>query len=127
MRGPDLRVLVVWEPILPTDWERPTSAVLARIHNRSVAQFWDHGHLVAHAISGELSSDAAGPKPHCCNLLGNLWDFAVLYPKGALWRAAPPQAEFADGPVAEVQGGLGRELATLISQRDRLRSAVIPH
>jgi hypothetical protein len=110
--------MVVWEPILPTDWERPTSAVLGRLHNSRVVQFWDHNHLVAHVISRELISDPAGPKPHCCGLHRNLWDFAALYPKGSLWQATPPKAAFADGPVAYAQQSLGSNLARLLSKRN---------
>jgi hypothetical protein len=109
---------VVWEPILPTDWERPTNAVLARLHNLHVVQFWDHSHLVAQAIARELRSDLTGPQPHCCGLQKNLWDFAALYSNGSLWQAAPPEAAFADGPVAYVQQGLGRSLAILLRKKD---------
>ncbi len=117
-RDPNLRVLVVWEPILPTDWEPPTTAVLTRIHEADVVQFWDHGHLVAQEIARELASDPAGSQPHCCTLRGNLWDFAVLYPKGVVWQAAAPKAVFADGPVARVQPSLSSELASLLSRKE---------
>jgi len=113
-----MRVLVVWEPILPTDWERPTTAVLSRVREAGAVQFWDLDHLVAHQISRELDSDPAGPKPHCCTRRGNLWDFAALYPKGALWQAAAPQALFADGPVAYVQPSLASKLAVLLSRKN---------
>lgn len=117
IHDPGLQVLVVWEPILPTDWERPTNAVLARLHNPGVVQFWDHDHLVAQAIARELSSDPAGPKPSCCGLHANLWDLAALYPEGRLWQATAPKAAFANGPVASVQQSLGRELRVLLSKR----------
>jgi hypothetical protein len=117
IHDPNLRVLLAWEPILPTDWQQPTTAVLARLHNPSVVQFWDHDHLVAREISRELASDPAGPKPHCCTSRGNLWDFAGLYPEGALWQTAAPRAVFADGPVAHVQPALARKLATVRSQK----------
>jgi hypothetical protein len=118
IRDPNLSVLVVWEPILLTDWEPPTTGVLTRIHEPAVAQFWDHGHLVAQEIARELASEPAGPQPHCCTLRGNLWDFAALYPKGAVWQAAPPKASFADGPVARVQPSLSSELAALLSGKE---------
>ena len=107
---------MVWEPILPTDWERPTTSTLARIHSPQVVQFWDHNHLIAHEISRELAADTAGPKPSCCKSRGNLWDFAGLYPKGTLWQGAPPKAAFANGPVARVQPGLASELRALLGR-----------
>lgn len=111
MQNAGLQVLVVWEPILPTDWGRPTTSVLARIHKAGVTQFWEHDHLVAREIFRELTSDPAGPKLRCCTSRGNLWDLAAIYPKGALWRETPPEPVFADGPVAHVQPGLQNELA----------------
>lgn len=118
IHDPQLRVLVVWEPILPTDWEQPTTSTLARLHNPEVVQFWDHNHLIAHEISRELSTDTAGPKPRCCESSGNLWDFAGLYPKGSLWQGAPPKAAFANGPVAHVQPGLSSELQALLARKN---------
>ncbi|HTV54981.1 MAG TPA: hypothetical protein VMI06_08685 [Terriglobia bacterium] len=116
IRDSKLQVLVVWEPILPTDWERPSNGALARLHNAGVTQFWDHDHLVAYAISLELNSDPAGPKPHCCGLHKNLWDLVALYPEGSLWQATAPKAAFAEGPVAYAQQTLSRELTALLSK-----------
>lgn len=113
MRDPKVRVLVVWEPELITDWAPPTTAVLSRLHEAGVLQFWDRGHLVAHEISHELLADPAGPKPECCGLHKNLWDFAGVYPESAAWNAAPPQAVFANGPVAYVQNRLSKELTSM--------------
>lgn len=111
---------MVWEPILPTDWERPTTGVLARIHKPGVVQFWDHDHLVAEEISRQLASDPTGQKPHCCTRRGNLWDLAAIYPKGGSWEAAAPKAVFADGPVVDVQPNLRRELTGLLNQKKLL-------
>lgn len=118
IHDPRLEILVVWEPILPTDWEMPTNAVLGRLHNSDVVQFWDHDHVVAHAIARELISNPTGPKPRCCGLHRNLWDFAAIYSAGSLWQATPPKAVFADGPVAFVQQSLGRGLAVLRSRKN---------
>lgn len=114
-------MLVVWEPILPTDWEPPTTAALARIHGPRVAQFWDKHHLVAKAIGEELNSDPNGPKPSCCMARGlflfgkgSLWDLAVIFPKQAVWHGRAPQALFANGPVADVQPRLRRKLGALL-------------
>jgi hypothetical protein len=42
-----MKILVVWEPMLPTDWGAPTTPVLARISDARATQFWDKDHLVA--------------------------------------------------------------------------------
>ena len=114
--NPDLRVLVVWEPILLTDWQPPTSFALAQLHETYVAQFWDHNHLVAHEIARELNANPSGPQPQCCGLNKTLWDFAAIYPKGAIWNSVAPQAVFANGPVAYVQEGLSGKIAALRNQ-----------
>lgn len=114
-----MRVLVVWEPILPTDWERPTTAVLARIHIPGVVQFWDHEHLVAQEISRQFASDPGSPKPHCCTSRGNLWDFAALYAQGSEWRDAAPKPVYRDGPVVDVQSNLSRDLPALLSRKNQ--------
>ena len=121
-QNPNLQVLVVWEPILPTDWERPTNSVLARLHYPGVVQFWDHDHLIAREISRELAADPGGPKPRCCSLRGNLWDFVGLYPKGSRWQGGSPKAVFANGTVDSVQPGLASELALLLGGKHQPNS-----
>lgn len=69
-----MRVLVVWEPILATDWRAPSKAVLARIPDRRARQFWDPNHLVAEQLvriqkRGQL-------EPDCCVRGGFHWDEA---------------------------------------------------
>lgn len=46
-----VRVLVVWEPILATDWRSPSGSTLARISDLRVRQFWDPKHVVATTLS----------------------------------------------------------------------------
>ena len=54
MKSDNLTVLVVWEPILPSDWSRPTRLVMARIPDRRVIQFWDKDHLIAKQLDTQL-------------------------------------------------------------------------
>ena len=42
-----LTVFVVWEPILVTDWQRPSASVLGRIPDARAIQYWDPSHLLA--------------------------------------------------------------------------------
>jgi hypothetical protein len=67
-----LTVLVVWEPILPSDWSRPTRPVMARIQDNRVIQFWDKDHLIAEQLSRQLRTK----QPTCCRHSGTLWDLA---------------------------------------------------
>jgi hypothetical protein len=85
---------VVWEPILATDWSRPSGIVQSRIADPRVIQYWDHDHLVAEALRHQFASE-----PSCCQRKGILWDLAVLYGKQAQWGNSSPV--FADGPVVD--------------------------
>lgn len=71
-RNPEarLRVLVVWEPILPMDWSSPCRMVKARISDPGVVQFWDKQHFVSEELSKQLP---AGKEPGCCRHDGALW------------------------------------------------------
>lgn len=100
-----MRVLVVWEPILPTDWAAPSSNALARLPDERVKQFYDPNHV----ISGKLKEFAAKhppqPEPSCCVRKGFYWDEAILYPPHSIWKDQPNSA-FWDGPVFHVISAL---------------------
>jgi len=100
-----IRVLVVWEPILPTDWSRPSGMVQARISDPRVIQYWDNDHLVAEALHHQLSSE-----PSCCQRRGILWDLAALYGKQAKWGTSSPV--FAGGPVVDAAPDVEKRLAS---------------
>lgn len=91
-------MLVVWEPILPTDWGRPSGSALARISDGRVRQFWDPKHAVANALNEIAKRKPPQPDPTCCFDNGFYWDDAILYPLGVRWQDAPPST-FWNGPV----------------------------
>src|SRR5439155_25489806 len=95
MESVDVRVLVVWEPVLTSDWGKPTRPAMSRISDDRAMQFWDKDHLVSKQLSEHLS--AASIQPSCCKSGGILWDVAVLYPRHVLWGAAPLSMA---GPIA---------------------------
>jgi len=105
-----LTVLVVWEPILASDWSRPTRPVLSRISDRRVMQFWDKDHLIAKQLDGQLLT----VQPSCCRHEGVLWDLVAVYPRGVQWGGSQPV--FVDGPVAKVNAALARQLAEVSQQ-----------
>jgi len=105
-----LTVLVVWEPILASDWSRPTRPVLGRISDQRVMQFWDKDHLIAKQLDQQLST----VQPSCCRHEGVLWDLVAVYPRGVQWGGSQPV--FVDGPVAKVDAVLARRLAEVSHQ-----------
>src|SRR6516162_3055021 len=82
-----VRVLVVWEPMLPTDWDVPSGMVQSRISDSRVVQFWDKDHLVAKELKQQFPSS----RNLCCQRNGVLWDVAAVYPAGVEWGVAAPK------------------------------------
>lgn len=107
-----MRVLVVWEPILETDWGPPGGAALGRLPDRRARQFWDPNHIVATALKEFTKQKPSQPEPDCCVAKGFHWDEAILYPPGAHWNSAPTLA-FWNGPVYRIIPSLEK---TLIDQ-----------
>ena len=99
-------MLVVWEPILASDWSRPTRVVLRRISDARVQQFWDKDRLIAKQMDAQLTTRP----PRCCRRDGILWDLVALYPRGAHWDSAEPT--YSNGPVAKVSVELAREASS---------------
>lgn len=108
----NLTILVVWEPILASDWSRPTRPVLARIPDRRVMQFWDKDHLIARQLNQQLSTS----QPTCCRHAGILWDVVALYPKGVQWGGSQPV--FVDGAVVKVEMELAKQVAATLRTRE---------
>jgi len=85
--GKPVRVFVVWEPVLPTDWGPPSTAALKRIPDVRAAQFWDKDRLISKSM-GEHDDKSI------------VWDHIAVYAPGAAWNQKSPL--FADGPVVRV-------------------------
>lgn len=104
-----MRVLVVWEPILATDWGSPSGSALARISDQRVRQFWDPKHVVAGALNEFAKQKPLQPEPGCCIQKGFYWDEAILYAPHARWKDKPTSAYW-NGPVARIIPGLEKSL-----------------
>jgi len=89
----------VWEPILPTDYSPPGTAVLARLADPRVAQYWDKNHLFAGQLRRKIEADAQQPQPKCCIQKGIHWDEVAIYSQDAQWNGELPRALFLNGPV----------------------------
>ena len=89
----------MWEPILPTDYSNPGMAILARLSDPRVEQYWDKNHLFAEKLGRRISADADEPKPKCCTSKGIQWDEVAVYGRDAHWDERLPRAVFLNGPV----------------------------
>ena len=90
-------MFVVWEPILPSDWQSPTSLALSRVTDTRAVQFWDKNHLVADALRKHIAEG----EPDCCERDGHIWDAVALYPKQAKFNGTTPS--FIGGPVVRAE------------------------
>jgi hypothetical protein len=117
--NPNLRVFVVWEPILWGDWHRPLSRTLARISDSRAAQFWDPNHLVSQELKRAIQTGSPLPKSKCCVAFGFYWDMAAIFPADAHARAALPEPVFFDGEVVPRAAAIESELKELISAAPR--------
>ncbi len=95
-----VRVFMVWEPILPTDFGAPTTSVLSRASDPRVQQYWDRDRVLAKQMAADAR--APQPEPECCVRSGVLWDLAAVYPKGAVWEGQMPTATVFNGPVVDI-------------------------
>src|SRR5258705_9195665 len=84
--GKKIRVFVVWEPVLPTDWGAPSTAALKRVADPRAVQFWDRGRLLSRAM-GEHDKDSI------------VWDQIAVYAPGGTWNHVPPEPSYGGGPV----------------------------
>jgi hypothetical protein len=105
----------VWEPILPTDYSSPGTAILARLSDPRVEQYWDKKHLFAEQLRHEIESDAGQPKANCCARKGVPWDEVAVYPRDAHWDGQLPRAAFLNGPVVQA-GDFWKVVTDLLSK-----------
>jgi len=88
----DVRVFVVWEPVLATDLAAPSTASLARIPDVRAAQYWDRERVLSHLL-GEHNRSTV------------VWDYIAVYEPGTVWQDAPPKPVYSDHPVLDVISG----------------------
>ena len=103
----DVRVFAIWEPMLPTDWNRPTTHVLQRLSDARVIQVWDKNHLIADL----MEKGADGQRPRCCRRSGVWWDVIAAYPSGVHWEDSLPAPELLNGTVVRTAPELEAKLS----------------
>lgn len=102
----NVRVFAVWEPMLPTDWGRPNTHVLARLSDPRVIQVWDKDHVIA----GLVEKGADGRSPACCSRNGHWWDVIAAYPPAAMWTGSAPAPDLLNGTVVHAAPELEAQL-----------------
>lgn len=105
-------MLVVWEPILGTDWRAPSWSTLHRIPDSRARQFWDPSHLVAQELNRIAKEKPGHLAPACCVQNGFFWDEAIVYAPQSKWKDAPSPA-FMNGPVVKIAKGMESAIAPI--------------
>ena len=92
LNNKDVRVFVVWEPVLATDLAPPSTAALARVPDLRAVQYWDRKRALSH-LMGEHNRPSV------------VWDYIAVYAPGSMWQDAPPKPVYSDHPVRDVLSG----------------------
>jgi len=87
-----MRIFVIWEPVLPTDFGAPSTATLRRASDPRVSQYWDKDHIVSRSL-GERDRSSV------------VWDYVAVYQSGKLWDKVPPDPAYSNVPVVRAMGG----------------------
>ena len=88
----DVRIFVIWEPVLATDFTAPSTAALARISDLRASQYWDRNRTLSHLL-GERDRSTV------------VWDYIAVYTPGTMWQDAPPRPIYSNHPVRDVISG----------------------
>lgn len=109
-------MLVVWEPILVTDWRAPSRSTLARMSDARVEQFWDPNHEVSKALSRMAKLRPSVPNSGTDTDNGFHWDEAIVCAPHSKWEDSPAPL-FWRGPVYRSISGLATALGEVTRQR----------
>jgi hypothetical protein len=102
-KNKEVRVFVVWEPVLPTDFTAPSTAALARIPDGRVSQYWDRQRALSRLLGEQGRSTV-------------VWDNIAVYAPGTLWQEAPPVPVYSEHPVRNVIDGARSAIQRLLAE-----------
>jgi hypothetical protein len=98
----DIRIFVIWEPVLPTDWSRPDASITSNVPDRRALHYWDPNRRLS-ALYGSSANAAnlAATSTISFKMKDVIWDAALVYPPGARWgahaeRLVAPVYKYAD-------------------------------
>lgn len=98
----ELRVQIVWEPVLLSDIAPPRTGVLGRISDPRVTQYWDPGRVLSADLVRAVNTNPARyrlDEPLPSGFIA--WDVVSVYGRAARWDGDPPVPLHYDGPVVE--------------------------
>ena len=97
----DLRVFVVWEPVLPGDRFRHGDRFLSgKLRDGRASHYWDPSKSLSAEI---LRADWTRKYAVRGGSLGVVWDWVALYPKGVPWGDQFPEPAVQAFPVVDAE------------------------
>ena len=97
-----MRVFVIWEPVLATDWGTPSQALTANVPDRRTVQFFDRERRLSAMLGGVARVDTlASDRRVGFRMKDVIWDTALVYAPGAQWGMP---AELMVAPVVKFGG-----------------------
>lgn len=95
----DARVFVVWEAVLATDWDPPSTGTLSLVPDPRATQFWDRPCGVSAAIHAAGDPRVLGRR----RLKGAIvWDYVAVFAPGTRWERRYPAPDYAASPVVAI-------------------------
>jgi hypothetical protein len=100
-----VRVMVVWEPVLLTDWGPPSSKVRSRISDPRVVQYWDPRKELSGALKRAAEARPNGSFHAASRKIGRtIWDYVAFFTPGVSWDSLPPEPARWYFPVVDHEG-----------------------
>ena len=82
----DLRVFVIWEPVLETDWGTPSQALTGYVADPRVMHFWDRDHRLSSGYGGVQNLAALATIERVeFRMKDVVWDTVLIYPPVVPW------------------------------------------
>ena len=104
-----VRVFVVWEPVLPTDWGTPSPSLTSFVADRRAVHYWDRDRRLSASLGGPGVVEGLARMPRIgFRMKDVVWDVALVYPPGARWG---DRADLALAPVVKFESDLAAALA----------------
>ena len=97
-----LQVLLVWEPVLPTDVAPPPPNVLREVTDPRAIQFWDPGRALSAELMRAARANPGGMLAASSKAFGEIfWDYIAFFPAGVTWASPAPEPTHWYFPVVE--------------------------
>jgi hypothetical protein len=109
-----VRALVVWEPVLPTDWGSPSPTLTSIIRDPRAVQFWDHDRKLSALLGGSEKLETLARVELVGFRMNNvIWDAALVYAPETPWGSP---AELLAAPVVRCRNELAGAIARYTNQ-----------